>query len=446
MAEFAAAAAAAVSLLRDRGVINVNSTGAGGGVAEMLQTMLAYGRGLGIDTRWMVIAGDERFFTITKRIHNHLYGSCGDGGPLGVAERTHYEAVLRTNAEQLRAVVRTGDVVVLHDPQTIGLASAIRACGARVVWRCHVGHDTGNEHTEAGWDFLRPYVEEADALVFTKATFAPAYADPRRMHIIAPSIDPFSTKNVELERRAVESVLAFIGFHGLPAPDAVRYTRRDGSPGRIDHAIPVFLDDPPPADAPLVLQVSRWDPMKDMRGVMLAFARHGPSDAHLLLVGPDVEGVADDREAASVLEECRVTWRRLPPAVRARVHLAGVPMYDVDANSIITNALQRCASVVTQKSLAEGFGLTVAEAMWKARPIVASRVGGIPDQIEHEVDGLLLDDPTDLPTFGALVTRLLEDRSLADRVGAQARRRATAELLGDRHLERWGAVFESILT
>jgi len=445
MAQFEAAAVAARELLESRSVINVNSTAAGGGVAEMLQTSLAYARGVGIDARWLVIEGDAEFFTITKRIHNHLYGGPGDGGPLGSAERAHYEAILRTNGERLRSVVRADDVVILHDPQTAALGEAVRACGARLVWRCHVGRDDGNEYTERGWSFLRPYLEDADAYVFSRRAFAPAWVDPARLHIIPPSIDPFSTKNEHLDEDVIRSLLEFMGFRGLTGAQPVLFTRRDGSPGRIEHPLDVFVTDPPPADAPLVVQVSRWDAMKDMRGVMLAFAGHIRTSAHLLLVGPEVNGVADDSEAVTVLDDCLATWRMLSSDARARVHLACLPMYDTDANSLMTNAIQRSAAVVTQKSLAEGFGLTVAEAMWKQRPVVASRVGGIPDQIVHGVHGLLVDDPHDLGTFAAEVTRLLEDHHLAARLAAHAHRRATEELLGDHHLERWGALFTSVL-
>jgi trehalose synthase len=445
VAQFEAAAGAARMLLENRSVINVNSTAAGGGVAEMLQTSLAYARGAGIDARWIVVEGDAEFFAITKRIHNQLYGGPGDGGPLGSAERAHYEATLRTNGDRLRSVVRANDVVILHDPQTAALAEAVHASGASVVWRCHVGRDDANEHTERAWAFLRPYIDQADAYVFTRLAFAPAWVDPARLYVIPPSIDPFSTKNQHLDEEAVRSLLELMGFRGLTGAQPVRFTRRDGSPGRIESPVAVFVTDPPPADAPLVVQVSRWDAMKDMRGVMLAFAGHGEGDAHLLLVGPEVAGVADDSEAAAVLDDCLATWRMLGPDARSRVHLACLPMYDTDANSLLTNAIQRSATVVTQKSLAEGFGLTVAEAMWKQQPVVASRVGGIPDQIVHGVHGLLVDDPRDLATFAAEVTRLLHDRRLSERLGAQAHRRAADELLGDHHLERWGALFESVL-
>jgi trehalose synthase len=145
-------------MLAGSAVVCVSSTPAGGGVAEMLRVLLPYVRGVGIDVRWLVIEGDERFFAITKRLHNHLYGDEGDGGPLGREEHRHYEAVLRANAAQLANAVRPGDLVIIHDPQPAGLAAAMRR-RARVVWRCHVGVDAGNARTEAGWEFLRRYVE-----------------------------------------------------------------------------------------------------------------------------------------------------------------------------------------------------------------------------------------------------------------------------------------------
>jgi len=435
-------AAVARDLLDGRTVLNVNSTAAGGGVAEMLQTLLAYARGAGVDARWVVIQGDPEFFTVTKRIHNHLYGSPGDGGPLGAAERVAYERTVHENAAELRALVRPRDVVVLHDPQTVGLARAVREAGATVVWRCHVGIDTPNAYSELGWEFLRPYVEEVDASVFTRRAFAPAWADPARVHVIAPSIDPFSTKNRDLSADETARILRYVGL--LSDGDGkkpVTFLRRDGSPGRVDyHADILQTGPPPPSGAPLVTQVSRWDRMKDMPGVMLGFAEH-VDDAHLVLAGPVVTGVTDDPEGGQVLEECVEEWRRLPHAVRTRVHLACIPMHDPDENAIIVNALQRHASVVAQKSIAEGFGLTVVEAMWKGRPIVASAVGGISEQIVDGEHGLLLDDPTDLAAFGGAVRRLLDDPELAARLGANARRRATEEFLGDRHLEQWAELF-----
>jgi len=435
-------AEAAQAALSGRAVINVNSTAAGGGVAEMLVSLLAYVRGVGIDARWLVIQGDDAFFQITKRIHNGLYGGPGDGGPLGESERSHYEQVLHENANELLALVRRGDVIMLHDPQPAGLAAVLAGAGARVIWRCHVGCDAPNEWTRRAWDFLRPYLDGVESFVVSRATFAPPWADPNHVAVVPPSIDPFSAKNQPMSRRTVRMTLGYVGLlgDGGATPD-VPFARRDGSPGRINrHADILQTGPPPPPDAPLVVQVSRWDRMKDMEGVMAGFAEHVDPrlGAHLVLVGPIVTGIADDPEATEVLSRCIVRWRELPHSERTRVHLACLPMADPDEQAAIVNALQRHAHVVVQKSLAEGFGLTVTEAMWKARPVVASAVGGIVDQIVDGEHGLLLDDPGDLPGFGRAVASLLQDPALSERLGRAAQARATSEYLGDRHLVQYG--------
>ncbi len=344
--------------------------------------------------------------------------------------------------------MRPRDVVLLHDPQVAGLAPHLARTGATIVWRCHVGADTPNDYVERAWAFLRPYLGDVDAYVFSRAAFAPAWADPDRVFVIPPSIDPFATKNQAMEPDEVDAVLRYVGLLGGGGPPPrTGFTHADGSPGRVNRRVDVLqTGPPPPADAPLVVQVSRWDRMKDMAGVMTAFAEHvdGSSATQLLLAGPVVTGVADDPEGAETLEECVEVWRSLSHAQRSRIHLACVPMSDPDENGVIINAIQRHAAVVTQKSLAEGFGLTVAEAMWKARPIVASAVGGIPDQIVSGEDGLLIDDPRDLDEFGQAVRRLLDDPPYAARLGANARTRAQAEFLGDRHLEQWAQLFAQL--
>jgi len=448
-AQFEEVAEAAREALAGGSVLNVNSTAAGGGVAEMLQTLLSYARGAGIDTRWLVIEGDPDFFAITKRIHNGLYGSPGDGGELGATERRHYESVQRQNAEELLPLIRPGDVVIVHDPQPAGLVAAVKSAGARVVWRCHVGLDTPNEWSDRSWEFLRPYLAEAAAIVVSRAAFAPPWADPAELHVIRPSIDPFSAKNEALSVRNAELALGYVGLLDgtTDSPPAVTFSRRDGPPGRISRRVDVVETGPPaPADAPLVVQISRWDRIKDMAGVMAGFVQHvDPSlGAHLLLSGPAVTGVADDPEAAEVLDECKELWRQLPQVARARVHLACIPMDDPDENAAIVNAIQRHASVIVQKSLAEGFGLTVAEALWKRKPVVASAVGGIVDQIEDGIHGLLVQDPTDLRAFGAAVESLLRDPERAAQLAENGRRRVIDEFLGDRHLEQYGLLFEQL--
>jgi trehalose synthase len=205
---------------------------------------------------------------------------------------------------------------------------------------------------------------------------------------------------------------------------------------------------PPPADEPLVVQVSRWDRLKDMPGVMTAFADHVATTGtgHLVLAGPDVSSVTDDPEGAAELAHCQEVWSALPADRRRRIHLACLPTDDVEENALMVNALQRHAAVVCQKSLAEGFGLTVVEAMWKGRPVVASAVGGIRDQIDDGRSGVLLQDPADLATFGSLVRGLLDDPDRAARVGVGATERAATDFLPDRHLRHWAELIDDVLS
>ena len=449
LARFETSAERARSMLQGKAIVNVNSTASGGGVAEMLQTLLAYVRGAGIDTRWVVIRGESTFFDVTKRIHNGLYGSAGDGGDLGPAERSAYDRTLRRNGDELVALVRPGDVVVLHDPQPAGLAPQMLKAGAIVVWRCHVGCDTPNQWTERSWAFLRPYLEPVHGYVFSRAAFAPEWVDGGRSAVIPPSIDPFSAKNEAMSRRNAQLALAYVGvLEGEGAPPVVPFARRDGSPGRINRRVDLVQNGPAvPVDAPLVLQASRWDWMKDMAGVMQGFVESvDPSlGAHLVLAGPAVKGVVDDPEAADVYGNCVTAWRALPHAARGRVHLACVPMADPDEAAAIVNALQRHATVICQKSIAEGFGLTVAEAMWKSKPVVASAVGGIVDQVVPGETGMLIDDPGDLVGFGGSVEELLSDTAEAMRMGRKAYDRAVDRFLGDRHLEQYAELFERLL-
>jgi len=443
---FEAAAAGARELLGGRRVLNVNSTATGGGVAELLQTLLTYALGVGVDAEWVVVDGTPEFFEITKRLHNHLYGGGGDGGPLGERARRSYEATLDQNADALRSRIRPSDIVILHDPQTAGLTGVVRDAGAVVVWRCHVGRDTSNAHTDKGWAFLRPYVEAADWCVFSRAAFAPSWIDRSRTSVIPPSIDPFSSKNEELTDPDVRSVLQQAGLVAADgAGPGVPTARR--APGRLERGADLLETGPAPTfDTPLVVQVSRWDRMKDMTGVLHGFVDHvvGHADAHLMLVGPEAHGVEDDPEGGAALAECVEAWRQLPAAARRRVHLAVLPVEDQHRHALMVNAIQRRASVMTQKSLAEGFGLTVTEAMWKRRPTVASGVGGIADQIRDHREGLLVDDPTDLATFGRAVRRLLDDRALASSLADAARQRVFEEYLADRHLEQYAELFAAL--
>jgi len=231
---------------------------------------------------------------------------------------------------------------------------------------------------------------------------------------------------------------------GAPTGPA-SFTRRDGSTGHIVRPASVVADGPLDLDSPLVVQVSRWDRLKDMAGVMAGFAGRvvGASDAQLALVGPSVGDVSDDPEGREVLEECTDAWSLLPTEQRRRIRLLTLPMDDVDENAAMVNALQRHATVIVQKSLAEGFGLTVAEGMWKAKAVVASAVGGIVDQVAPGT-GILLDDPSDLDAFGETLTALLNERDEVARLGQQARRHVLENFVGDEHLIRYGLLMEQL--
>lgn len=426
-------------------VWNVNSTARGGGVAELLHSLLAYTRGAGVDTRWVVVGGNDDFFHVTKRLHNHLHGVVGDGGPLGDAEHAVYEQTLASAAQELGRVVAPRDTVILHDPQTAGLATTVARLGANVIWRCHVGLDVPNDTARLAWSFLEPYILEADAYVFSRATYAWTGLDPERVTVIRPSIDVFSPKNQELDDLSVRSILQVAGLLADGGRHDATFTRQDGSPGRVDRRARIVEDAPLTLADRVITQVSRWDELKDPVGVMEGFASlDGRTHAHLLLAGPDVEAVADDPEGREVFERCVARRAELPEDVRARVHLASLPMDDAEENAAIVNAIQRHATIVVQKSLAEGFGLTVAEGMWKARPIVASRIGGIQEQVIDGETGLLIDDPRDLEAFGAALARLLDDEALAARLGAAAHERVRKEFLAPRHLAQYVSLIEHV--
>ena len=434
------------AMIDARVIWNVNSTARGGGVAELLQSLVAYVRGAGFDCRWIVIDGDSDFFVLTKRLHNRLHGVAGDGGPIGDDERAVYERVSAENARALGCHVREGDLVLLHDPQTAGLVRPLRERGAHVIWRCHVGLDVPNDHARSAWNFLLPYVEDAHAYVLSRTAFAWDDLDRERLFVIPPSIDVFTPKNQELDPATIAAILATAGLAPGPAEAPPVFTRGDGSPGRVDARAELIEDAPLSPSGPVVTQVSRWDRLKDPAGVLDAFARVvvPRTEAHLVLAGPAVAAVADDPEGAEVFEEIAAQRAQLPEQVRERVHLALLPMEDLEENAAIVNALQRRSDVVCQKSLAEGFGLTVAEAMWKSRPVVASAVGGIQDQIVDGKTGLLV-QPRDLEGFGNAVTALLEDPGRAARLGEQAQVRVRESFLGQRHLRQYVDLFDHVL-
>ncbi len=432
-----------------RVIWNINTTDAGGGVAEMLRSLIAYVRGFGVDSRWAVMEAGDDFFRVTKRLHHALHGSAGDGAPLDEEARRIYDETIQANAGQLLARVRPRDVVLVHDPQPAGLAAHLIRAGALVVWRCHIGHDKSNHEVEQAWKFLGPYLKDVPSLVFSRDAYIPSELDGDRASIITPSVDAFSPKNQDLDEGTIHSILVHVGIVEGPDGDSRSFVRQDGSPGRVDcQADVVRLGRPPSFDTPLVVQVSRWDPLKDPIGVMRGFGKlvegGRAGDAHLVLAGPNVHAIADDPEGGMVLDDVIAHWRELPHAVRHRVHIVCLPMSDFEENAAIVNALQRHATVVVQKSLHEGFGLTVTEAMWKGRAVLATAVGGIQDQIDDGVHGLLLADASDVSAFADLLERLLGDAELRATLGKNARERVRDEFLGVHQLIRHGRLIECL--
>jgi trehalose synthase len=413
----------------------------------MLRSLIGYARGGGLDARWLTIAGDPAFFRVTKRLHNRLHGHDYDGGPLGEAERSAYESTCTANAELVATHVRSKDVVLLHDPQTAGMIPRLLETGAPVIWRAHVGVDPANDLAREAWRFLIRYVERADAYVFSEPSYIWEGLDPVKLTVIPPSIDAFSPKNQAMGFTSVTAVLRAAGLasdhhHGSRAV----FERLDGSVGRVVSHAQRVEEHQLRLDVPLLAQVSRWDRLKDPLGVLAAFGEyvHADEEPHLMLAGPDVTAVADDPEGQEVFAEIERAWCELPRRIRRRVHLVLLPMVDSDENAVIVNALQRRADVVAQKSLAEGFGLTVSEAMWKGRPVVASQIGGIAEQIEDGRTGFLV-EPSDLRSFGERVSGLLQDPHAAERMGEAAQTRVRDFFLGPRHLGQYVELLEGLL-
>ncbi|HEX3789129.1 MAG TPA: glycosyltransferase [Pseudonocardiaceae bacterium] len=413
---------------------HVNSTPAGGGVAEMLHTLLPLYRSLGVRVGWLVLDGDERFFAVTKSLGLALYGTA-DGNSdsaagLGWRERADYRQTLDGNAKTISDLVAPNDVVLLHDHQTAGLVGALSEQVAAVYWRCHIGVDEPTAASESAWEFLAPLLDRADALLFSVRRHVPERLREHRVAILPPFISPFAVKNCDLPDDVLATCLARCGLRG-PAAAPVRTTvDTPAGPVALDRPVRMVTDGPPEPGEPIVAQISRWDRLKDMDGVLTAFAESG-CPGYLALVGPDPAGIPDDVEQAAWFDRCVRAWHALPRTRRRRVGLICLPMAAQAENAVLVNAIQRAAAVVVQKSLAEGFGLTVTEAMWKSRVVLASAVGGIREQITHGEDGLLVDDPTDRAAFGALLAATVHGAADTTAMGTRARNRVLRDFLPD---------------
>jgi trehalose synthase len=369
--------------LRGKVVQHVNSTAVGGGVAEILNRMVPLLRELGVDTRWDLIRGGEQFFAVTKKFHNALHGS-----PEEIGQRD-FDVFLATSEQNVREVDIRGDIVFIHDPQPIALVK--RRDDNKWIWRCHV--DVSNPNRKV-WKFLREFIVRYDSAVFSAPSFSQTL--PIRQFLITPSIDPLSDKNRELPEEAVAAVFEKYGV---------------------------------PRDKPVITQISRFDRLKDPLGVIAAYAQvKRYNDCRLVLAGGTA---ADDPEGAQVLREVQERSRRDPD-----IHVLLLPQNDLEVN-----ALQRGSTIIVQKSLKEGFGLTVSEALWKAKPVVASNVGGIPLQVTHRYSGLLCHS---VEGAAFALKQLLTSPDYARKLGENGREHVRNNFLLTRHLRDYMLVFLSL--
>lgn len=385
-------------------VVHVNATPAGGGVAELLTGLVPAQQRTGTNVGWAVIGGTTGFYAVTKYLHHLLHGHADPGRLEQPGFLGEYREVLAAQAPWFARQAGPGDVFVLHDPQTLGLAPALRATGARLVWHCHIGVERPLPGPAAVWRAFSGDLDALDALVTTRREFAPPEDPARELFVVPPAVDPEAPKNRKLRPGEVAEVLDGVGLT---------------SAGGVSRVAAVEQEAPLPAEARVVVQVSRWDPLKDMPGVLRCVAAL-PRDVHLVLVGTDPAGVSDDPEGQAVLDEVRAGVARLEAPDRRRVHLVKTATAPAREAALVVNAVQRRADVVLQKSLEEGFGLTVTEAMIKGRPVVATRVGGMREQITDGVDGLLA-DPEDVAAAREALRTLLDDPSRARAMGERAR-------------------------
>lgn len=372
-------------------LVHVNSTRSGGGVAEILNKMVPLTRELGIDTQWEVISGDSDFFECTKGMHNTLQGN---RIPLGDHLLQSYEATNAHNAERLRPILEAADFVFIHDPQPAALLGLCPKRKGKWIWRCHI--DASHPYRPV-WKYLRQFVAPYDASVFSLAAFAQELPHPQ--YLIPPSIDPLAEKNIDLDEETIAEICA-------------RY--------QIDR------------QRPLIVQISRFDRFKDPVGVIQAYrlAKRYLPGLQLVLAGG---GAADDPEGEVVLNEVKTA-----AAYDADIHVLLLPP---DAN-LEVNALQRAADIVVQKSLREGFGLTVTEAMWKGKPVIGGDVGGIRLQVVNYHTGFLVNTPEG----AALRIRyLLHQKERLEEMGAKAKALVRDNFLITRHLREYLTLMVALL-
>jgi len=374
------------SYLAGRKVLNVNSTFSGGGVAEILTRMIPLLNQLGVDATWDVIQGDEAFFNVTKKFHNALHGRDES------VTKEDLDIFVETSRRNNESMALNADIYYIHDPQPIMLIERKKSLGGKWIWRCHV--DVSHPDKEV-WKFLRKYVVGYDATVFSAPEFSQQL--PVRQYMISPSIDPLSDKNREITQSQIQAVLDKYG-----------------------------LDN----GKPMVVQISRFDYLKDPLGVIQAFrmVRKG-FDCQLVLAGGTAD---DDPESSRVLEEVMENAGNDPD-----IKILAIP----PGSDLEINALQRAATVVFQKSLKEGFGLTISEALWKSKPVVATAVGGIPQQVRNKVTGLLCHS---VDGAAYALKQLLSNPDYAAWLGKNGHEHVKQNFLITRHVKEYLLLFIAV--
>lgn len=372
--------------LKGKSVQNINSTAVGGGVAEILIRILPLLRDLGVNIWWDVIKGDEKFFHITKKLHNALHGVDVN------ITRDELDYFVNVNRENANEVLRDVDIHFIHDPQPIALVEEKARTGRKWIWRCHIDFTDPKKDV---WEFLKTYIEGYDCAVFS----APAFSRPLviRQVLVSPSIDPLSDKNKELSDNIIDSVCERFGIN---------------------------------RERLIITQISRFDYLKDPVGVIKAYKMvKEHMDCQLVLAGG---GATDDPEGMKVLDEVRKEAENDPD-----IFILFLP----PGSDVEINALQRASNIVLQKSLREGFGLTVAEALWKGKPVIASAVGGIPLQITHKYSGILTHS---IEGTAYWIKQLLNEPEYARRLGANGKQHIQGNFLITRHIRDYLLLFLSL--
>jgi len=448
-----AVARKSVPQLAGRRIWMLSSTSRGGGVAEGQPRIVSLMRQLGLSVEWVTIhKPDPAFFALTKRIHNQLHGMGKPG--LGRRDRELYDGVSVRLADALASELRPNDILIVHDPQPLAAGALIKKKrGLPLIWRCHIGFDGKVAASQEAWRFLMADALACDRSIFTLRAYVPPFLSEKAA-IMSPGIDPLTHKNRELSVHKTAGILIDAALaatmHPVLAPPFEAPALRLQTDGSFEPA--VFPQDIGLLFRPILTQISRWDRLKGFGPLLDAFAllkRRKPQQAHdvrhqltidharLVLAGPETGGVQDDPEASETLAELCRRWRELPPELQHEIAILKLPLTSVKENALMVNVLQRCSTIVLQNSVREGFGLTVAEAMWKALPVMGGAAAGIRAQLLDGITGRLVDNPENAEAVADTLHAMLADDKAREVWGRNARDRVSREFLIFTELRHW---------